>query len=62
MTSSCEASLQVHYIDHYQIDKEIVSMAHERKPASEVSIKKCGMIKETLFLLQKYLRIFILQR
>ena len=60
--SSCETTRQIHYIDHCQIDQEAVSVAQEKKPVSEVSIRKCGIIKETLFLTTEYMGIFILRR
>jgi len=44
------------------MNKEAVSIIHETKPASEVSIGKCGMIKEALFLTAKILGNFILQK
>ena len=62
VTSSCEATRQVHYVDHFQMNKEAVSIIHEMKPASEVSIGKCGTIKEVLFLTAKILGNFILQK
>jgi len=62
VTSICEATKQIHYVDHCQMDKEVVCIVHERKPAIEVSIKRCGIIKETLFLTAKILENFILQK
>ena len=53
---------QVHYVDHCQMNKEAVRIIHETKPASEVSIGKCGTIKEVLFLTAKILGNFILQK